>query len=220
MKLSIVVPCYNEELNIPTFYSEVTKLEKDLPESTLFEFIFVNDGSADNTITIIKELSEKDSSVKYIDFSRNFGKEAAMLAGLEASSGDYVVVMDADLQDPPSLIPEMYELIKDGEYERIATRRMNRKGEPIIRSFFARQFYRIINKISNVKIVDGARDFSMMSRKMVNSVLSLKERSRFTKGIFEWPGYKTKWISFSNHERHAGNTKWSFWKFLLIPLRE
>ncbi len=218
MKLSIVVPCYNEELNIPTFYSEVTKLEKDLPKGTLFEFIFVNDGSADNTITIIKELSEKDSSVKYIDFSRNFGKEAAMLAGLEASSGDYVVVMDADLQDPPSLIPEMYELIKDGEYERIATRRMNRKGEPIIRSFFARQFYRIINKISNVKIVDGARDFSMMSRKMVNSVLSLKERSRFTKGIFEWPGYKTKWISFSNHERHAGNTKWSFWKLFAYSI--
>lgn len=218
MMLSVVVPCYNEENNIPSFHGEIDKISSELADDVEWEFIFVNDGSKDKTLTVLKELSKTDNRVKYISFSRNFGKEAAMLAGLEASSGDYVVVIDADLQDPPSLIPEMYEIMRTGEYERVATRRINRNGEPPVRSFFARMFYKIINKISNVKIVDGARDFSMMSRRMVDSVLSLKEKTRFTKGIFEWPGYNTKWLSFNNQERNAGNSKWSFWKLVAYSI--
>lgn len=212
MKISIIVPCYNEECNVRPFYNEIIKLAERLPEDTQLELIFVNDGSRDHTIDIVKDLAQSDSMVKYIDFSRNFGKEAAMLAGLEHAAGDYVVVIDADLQDPPSLIPEMYDIIRNGDCERVATRRVDRKGEPPVRSFFARMFYRLINKISDVKIVDGARDFSMMSRKMVNSVLSLKEKNRFSKGLFEWAGYKTKWLEFKNHNRNAGASKWSFWK--------
>lgn len=212
MKISIIVPCYNEECNVRPFYNEIIKLPERLPEDTQLELIFVNDGSRDHTIDIVKDLAQSDSMVKYIDFSRNFGKEAAMLAGLEHAAGDYVVVIDADLQDPPSLIPEMYDIIRNGDCERVATRRVDRKGEPPVRSFFARMFYRLINKISDVKIVDGARDFSMMSRKMVNSVLSLKEKNRFSKGLFEWAGYKTKWLEFKNHNRNAGASKWSFWK--------
>lgn len=212
MLISIVVPCYNEESNVTAFYDEIQKIQPELPDDTELELIFVNDGSKDRTIEIVKDLAEKDNIVKYIDFSRNFGKEAAMLAGLEYAGGDYVVVIDADLQDPPSLIPKMYEIIRGSDYERVATRRVDRKGEPPVRSFFARMFYKLINKISDVKIVDGARDFSMMSRKMVNSVLSLKEKNRFSKGLFEWAGYKTKWLEFKNHSRNAGTSKWSFWK--------
>lgn len=212
MKISVVVPCYNEESNIEPFYHEMKKLPEHLPLDTELEVIFVNDGSRDNTIDEVKKLAGIDPVIKYIDFSRNFGKEAAMLAGLEYAGGDYVVVIDADLQDPPSLIPKMYDIIRNGDYERVATRRVDRKGEPPIRSFFAKMFYKLINKISDVKIVDGARDFSMMSRKMVNSVLSLKEKNRFSKGLFEWAGYKTKWLEFKNHSRNAGSSKWSFWK--------
>ena len=212
MKISIIVPCYNEESNVRAFYNEILMLPEKLPEGTELELIFVNDGSRDKTMEIIKELARSDSMVKYIDFSRNFGKESAMLAGLEHAGGDYIVVIDADLQDPPSLIPEMYNIIRNGDYERVATRRVDRKGEPPIRSFFAGMFYKLINKISDVKIVDGARDFSMMSRKMVDSVLSLKEKNRFSKGLFEWAGYKTKWLEFKNHSRNAGSSKWSFWK--------
>ncbi|MBO4877283.1 MAG: glycosyltransferase family 2 protein [Ruminococcus sp.] len=212
MLISITVPCYNEEKNIPAFYNVITEVAAGFEEGVDFEFIFVNDGSKDETYRVMKEYSEKDSRVKYVSFSRNFGKEAAMLAGLEAASGDYVVVIDADLQDPPELIKDMYQLMKSGEYERIATRRVDRKGEPVIRSFFAKTFYKLINKISNVKIVDGARDYSMMSRRMVDSVLSLKEKSRFTKGLFEWPGYKTKWLEFNNVARNEGGSKWSFFK--------
>lgn len=218
MKLSVIAPCYNEENNIHPFYDEMQKTVGQLPKSVEFEFIFVNDGSSDNTYQTVLGLSRIDSCVKYISFTRNFGKEAALLAGLEASTGDYVVVMDVDLQDPPSLIPEMYELMQTGEYDRIATKRINRDGEPVIRSFFARCFYKLINRISDVKIVDGARDFSMMSRRMVDSILSLKERSRFTKGLLEWPGYNTKWLSFGNIERNEGNTKWSFWKLFFYSI--
>ena len=212
MKLSVIVPCYNEESNISPFVEEIEAVKGKMHKDTDWELIFVNDGSIDKTFEKILELSEKHQYIKYICFSRNFGKEAAMLAGLEAASGDYIVIIDADLQDPPSLIPEMFELISTGKYDRIATRRNDRKGEPVIRSFFARLFYKLINKISDVKIVDGARDFSMMTRRMVNSILSLNERSRFTKGIFEWAGYNTYWISFSNNERNKGASKWSFAK--------
>lgn len=214
MKLSVVTPCYNEESNIVPFFDEICSVGKAIPQDTELELIYVDDGSSDKTFEKIHELALKNDWVKYIQFSRNFGKEAAMLAGLEAASGDYIVMLDADLQDPPSLIPEMLDLIKTGEYDRIATKRNDRKGEPPIRSFFARMFYKLINKISDVKIVDGARDFSMMSRRMVNSILSLKERTRFTKGIFEWAGYRTYWLSFSNNARNEGSSKWSFFKLL------
>lgn len=214
MKLSVVTPCYNEESNIVPFFDEICSVSKSIPEDTVLELIYVDDGSSDKTFEKIHELALKNAWVKYIQFSRNFGKEAAMLAGLEAASGDYIVMLDADLQDPPSLIPEMLDLIKTGEYDRIATKRSDRNGEPPIRSFFARMFYKLINKISDVKIVDGARDFSMMSRRMVNSILSLKERTRFTKGIFEWAGYRTYWLSFSNNARNEGSSKWSFFKLL------
>ena len=214
MKLSVVTPCYNEEANIVPFFDEICSVSKSIPEDTVLDLIYVDDGSSDKTFEKIHELALKNAWVKYIQFSRNFGKEAAMLAGLEAASGDYIVMLDADLQDPPSLIPEMLDLIKTGEYDRIATKRSDRNGEPPIRSFFARMFYKLINKISDVKIVDGARDFSMMSRRMVNSILSLKGRTRFTKGIFEWAGYRTYWLSFSNNARNEGSSKWSFFKLL------
>ena len=214
MLTSVCVPCYNEEQNIEAFYDRVSALREKLRSKTDFEFIFVNDGSKDNTLGLLRELAARDRDCKYISFSRNFGKEAAMLAGLEASKGDRVVVIDADLQDPPELIGDMLELMETGGYDRIATRRKDRKGEPVIRSFFARMFYKVINKISDTKIVDGARDFSMMSRRMTDAVLSLKERTRFTKGIFEWPGYKTKWLEFENNARNGGATKWSFLKLL------
>ena len=210
--LSIVTPCFNEGENIERFFQEICSIKEQLPEELQLELVYVDDGSSDDTYERIYALSKKATYVKYVRFSRNFGKEAAMLAGLEAATGDYIVIIDADLQDPPSKIPEMYRLISTGKYDRIATKRIDRKGEPIIRSFFAKMFYKLINKLSDVKIVDGARDFSMMTRRMVNSILSMRERSRFTKGIFEWAGYRTYWLAFNNHERAGGTTKWSFAK--------
>ena len=215
-KISLVVPCYNEQEVIELFYEEVSKVKKNIAGAT-FEIIFVNDGSKDNSLNLMRKLSE-NKDVRYISFSRNFGKEAAMLAGLEASTGDYVAIMDADLQDPPSLLKDMFELLETGEYDCVATRRVSRKGEPIIRSFFARMYYRIINRISKTEIVDGARDFRLMTRKMVNSVLSVTEYNRFSKGIFSWVGYRTKWLEYENIERAAGTTKWSFFKLFLYSL--
>lgn len=215
-KISLVVPCYNEQEVIKIFYAEIQKIKKDFNNVT-FEIIFVNDGSKDKTLELMRELSKNDD-VRYVSFSRNFGKEAAMYAGLEASTGDYVAIMDADLQDPPALLKEMYEILESCEYDSVATRRVTRKGEPVIRSFFARLYYKIINKISKTEIVDGARDFRLMTRQMVNSVLSLKEYNRFSKGIFSWVGYRTKWLEYENVERAAGETKWSFWKLFLYSL--
>ncbi len=215
-KISLVVPCYNEQEVIKLFYDEVQKIKKDF-KNVSFEIIFVNDGSKDRTLELMRELSKNDD-VRYVSFSRNFGKEAAMYAGLEASTGDYVAIMDADLQDPPALLKEMYEILESREYDSVATRRVTRKGEPVIRSFFARLYYKIINKISKTEIVDGARDFRLMTRQMVDSVLSLKEYNRFSKGIFSWVGYRTKWLEYENVERAAGETKWSFWKLFLYSL--
>lgn len=217
-KISIIVPCYNEEQTVSLFYNEIVKIAKTIKKD--FEFIFVNDGSIDKTIDLVKKLSKKDKRVKYISFSRNFGKEAAMYAGLELSSGDYVAIMDADLQDPPSLLPEMIKILEDKncDYDTVATRRVNRKGEPPIRSFFARKFYKIINKMSKIEMVDGARDFRLMKRQVVNSILELKEYNRYSKGLFAFVGYKTKWLEFENIERIAGETKWSFWKLFLYAI--
>lgn len=215
--ISIVIPCYFEEETLPYFYEEITKVSDKMTEVD-FEYIFVNDGSKDNTLDILKQLSIKDKRVRFISLSRNFGKESAMYAGLEYSKGDFVAIMDADLQDPPSLLPEMYEgIIKDG-YDCVATRRVNRKGEPPIRSFFARMFYKIMNKISKADIVDGARDFRLMKRKVVNAILKLGEYNRFSKGIFGWVGFKTKWLEYENIERAHGETKWSFWKLLIYSI--
>lgn len=210
-KISIIVPCYNEQEAIPYFYKEIKKVMKEMNKLT-FELIFINDGSKDKTIEQIKSLANKDNIVRYISFSRNFGKEAAMYAGLEHSTGDYVAIMDADLQDPPSLLPEMYRIIKEDNYDCVGTRRVNRKGEPPIRSFFARCFYKIINKISKTEMVDGARDYRLMSRPAVDAIISLKEYNRYSKGLFSFVGFDTKWIEYENIERVAGETKWSFWK--------
>ena len=215
-KISLVVPCYNEEAVIKLFYAEIQKIEKNFTDVE-FEIIFINDGSRDKTLELMRELSKNDD-VRYVSFSRNFGKEAAMYAGLEASSGDYVAIMDADLQDPPALLKKMYEILESGEYDSVATRRVTRKGEPVIRSFFARLYYKIINKISKTEIVDGARDFRLMTRQMVNAVLEVKEYNRFSKGIFSWVGFRTKWLEYENIERAAGETKWSFWKLFLYSL--
>lgn len=217
-KISIIVPCYNEEQAIPYFYEEITKVAKDLNYD--FEFIFVNDGSKDKTIEIVKEYAKKDKRVKFIHFSRNFGKEAAMYAGLELSTGDYVAIMDADLQDPPVLLPQMVSILEDenSDYDSVGTRRVTRKGEPPIRSFFARKFYKIINKMSKIEMVDGARDYRLMKRQVVNSILELKEYNRYSKGLFEFVGYNTKWLEFENVERVAGETKWSFWKLFLYAI--
>lgn len=216
-KITIIVPCYNEEAVLPLFYEEITKTAAEMKELD-FELLFVNDGSSDKTLDILRDLHQKDKRVRYISFSRNFGKEAAMYAGFENSTGDYVAVMDADLQDPPSMLPEMYKTIKEDGYDSVATRRVTRAGEPPIRSFFARMFYKIINKISNTDIVDGARDYRLMTRQMVDSILSMKEYNRFSKGIFGWVGFKTKWLVYENVERAAGETKWSFWKLFVYSL--
>ena len=210
-KISIIVPCFNEEQAIPIFYREIEKVSSEMADAE-FEYIFVNDGSKDKTEQVIRGLAERDEKVKYISFSRNFGKESAMYAGMKSASGDYVVIMDVDLQDPPALIPKMYEAVRGGVYDCAATRRVNRKGEARIRSFFARAFYKLINHISQTEIVDGARDFRMMSRRMVDSILSMCEYNRFSKGIFSWVGFETKWIGYENVNRSAGETKWSFWK--------
>ena len=210
-KISVVVSCFNEEEALPFFYKEIKKLEKEM-NYVDFEYIFVDDGSKDKTLSILKDFSKKDKKVKYLSFSRNFGKESAMYAGLKYSKGDYVTLMDADLQDPPALLPEMYKYIKEEGYDQVGTRRSNRKGEPVIRSFFAKMFYKLINKMSKVEMVDGARDYRLMSRQVVDSILSLEEYNRYSKGLFSFVGYKTKWLDYNNVERVAGKTKWSFWK--------
>ena len=211
-KISVVVSCYNEEESLPLFYKEMERVRKEDFQDVEFEYIFVNDGSKDNTLKEIKNLRENDSKVRYISFSRNFGKEAAMFAGLEAAEGDYITLMDADLQDPPSLLRQMYDYIKNDGYDCIGTRRVTRKGEPPIRSFFARIFYKLINKMSKVEMVDGARDYRLMTRQMVDAILQLKEYNRYSKGLFSFVGFNTKWIEYENVERVAGETKWSFWK--------
>lgn len=203
--LDIVVPCYNEEEMLPIFYNEVSNNLKNIN----WNVIFVNDGSNDNTLEVIKKLKNSYDNVKYISFSRNFGKESAIYAGLDYSTGDYIVLMDADLQDPPSLIPEMLKYIS--KYDIVGTRRVTRKGEPIIRSFFARLFYKIANKITKIELVDGARDFRLMKREVINAILDLKEYNRFSKGIFQWVGFETKWLEYENIERQKGETSWSFW---------
>ena len=204
-KISVIVSCYNEQESIPYFYEEITKISKKMKDLD-FEYLFVNDGSKDNTLKIVKELAEKDDRVKYVSFSRNFGKEAAMYAGLKYADGDYITLMDADLQDPPALLPEMYRLIKEEGYDSVGTRRVTRKGEPPIRSFFARCFYKLINKMSKVEMVDGARDYRLMTRQVVDSITSLEEYNRYSKGLFSFVGYNTKWLEYENIERVAGET--------------
>lgn len=216
-KLSLIIPCFNEQESLPYFYDAINEVSK-IMEQQEFEFIFINDGSNDNTLSLLKNLSYIDKRVKYISFSRNFGKESAMYAGLSKSTGDYVAIMDADMQDPPSLLPEMYSYVSSGEYDSVATRRVTRDGEPPIRSFFARLFYKIINKMSKTDIVDGARDFRLMNRKMVDAIISMGEYNRFSKGIFGWVGFNTMWLPYVNVERVAGETKWSFWKLFLYSL--
>jgi len=216
--LSAIVPCYNEEENVPYFYEEFLKNESFFKENNLdFELWYIDDGSKDKTAEEVKKLIQKDSRVHLLTFSRNFGKDAAIFAGFEKAKGDYVACMDADLQDPPSLLPEMFENIWQG-YDMVATRRVNRKGEPPIRSFFARMFYRLMNKISDAQIADGARDFRLMTRPAADAIVSMREYNRFTKGIFGWVGFKTKWLEFDNVERKKGETKWSFWKLFIYSL--
>ena len=216
--LSIIVPCYNEEENIPIFYTEVKKQEAFFRGNNIeFEIIFIDDGSADGTVEAVKTLRKQDNRVHLVSFSRNFGKEAGIIAGLENANGDYITLMDVDLQDPPSLLPEMYQYIEQG-YDSVATRRVDRKGEPPIRSFFARCFYSFMGKISETEIVDGARDYRLITRQVAEGILSMEEYNRFSKGIFSWVGYKTKWIEYENVERAAGETKWSFWKLFLYSL--
>lgn len=208
--ITLIIPCYNEEESIPLFYQETSHVLTGMDCD--HEFLFINDGSSDKTLDILKELAETDETVKYLSFSRNFGKEAAMYAGFCNASGDYIAVIDADLQDPPSLLPKMLEILSSGTYDSVATRRLNRTGEPPVRSFFARKFYQIINRISDADIVDGARDFRLMTREMLEAILSMDEYNRFSKGIFGWVGFRTYWLPFQNVERVAGQTKWSFWK--------
>ena len=217
--LSVIVPCYNEQENIQDFYDELMKNEAFFKERDVdIELVYVNDGSTDKTVDMVKELNNKDKRVKLVSFSRNFGKEAAIYAGLEKTAGDYVVIMDCDLQDPPALLPEMYKAVEEEGYDSVATRRVNRKGEPPIRSFFARMFYKMINRMSKTEIVDGARDYRFMTRQFVDAVLSVKEYNRFSKGIFGWVGFKNKWIEFENVERRKGETKWSFWKLFMYAI--
>ena len=216
--LSVIVPCYNEEENVRDFYDELCKNTDFFHEKQIeFEILYVDDGSKDQTVSEVKKLHKEDGRVRLISFSRNFGKEAAIYAGLQKCRGDLAVLMDADLQDPPSLLPEMYSYIEQG-YDSVATRRVTRKGDPVIRSFFARMFYRLMNRISRTEIVDGARDYRLMTRPVVDAILSMSEYNRFTKGIFGWVGYDTKWLEYENVERKKGETKWSFWKLFLYSL--
>lgn len=212
-KISIVVPMYNEQESLGILYKELNRVTDTLPEYE-FEYLFVNDGSSDATLAEIRQLAEKDKRVRYVSFSRNFGKEAALYAGLKNATGDYVATMDADLQDPPALLPQMIAMIEAGDCDNVATRRVNRKGEPPIRSFFAKCFYKVMRHLSHIEIADGARDYRLMSRSMVDSIVSVSEYNRFSKGIFAWVGYETKWLEFENVERSAGETKWSFWKLV------
>ena len=207
--ISLIVPCYNEEKALPLFYEEATRVISTMDAD--FEMLFVNDGSRDNTLQVLKELAEKDPRVVYLSFARNFGKESAMYAGFCNAKGDYVAVLDADLQDPPSLLPEMLKILETGDYDSVATRRVDRKGEPPVRSWFARKFYKLINRHSDADIVDGARDFRLMKRDMVDAILAMGEYNRFSKGIYGWVGFRTYWMPFENVERVAGETKWSFW---------
>ncbi|CCO12171.2 glycosyl transferase 2 family protein [Carnobacterium maltaromaticum LMA28] len=216
--ISIVVPCFNEEESIPLFYAALEKERESLINADI-EYIFVNDGSKDNTLNVLRILAKEDKErVKFISFSRNFGKEAGLYAGLQQATGDYVAVMDVDLQDPPEMLPEMLQIIREEEYDCVGTRRVSRDGEPPIRSFFARQFYRIINNISETEIVDGARDYRLMTRQMVNAILSMEEYNRFSKGIFSWVGFDTKYLEYKNQERVAGETSWSFWSLFKYSL--
>ena len=216
-KLTMVVPAYNEEEALPIFYAEAYRVEAELPGVEI-EYLFIDDGSSDGTLEVLRDLHKKDARVRYVSFSRNFGKEAAIYAGLQNAAGDYVAILDADLQDPPALLPEMLQAIEEEGYDCVGSRRVTRKGEPPIRSFFARMFYRIMNKISSADIVDGARDFQLMNRKVVKAILSMGEYNRFSKGIFGWVGFRKKWLEYENIERSAGETKWSFWKLFLYAL--
>ena len=211
--LSVIVPCYNEEQALPLFIEELALIMQEMEELE-FEVVLINDGSKDNTKEVMIELAKADERIQYISFSRNFGKEAAIYAGLQYARGEYVVLMDADMQDPPALLPEMFKAIKEEGYDSAATRRVSRKGEPLLRSFFARKFYKVMNSISNTELVDGARDYRLMNRKFVDALLELQEYNRFSKGLFGWVGFKNKWIEFENVERIAGETKWSFWSLL------
>lgn len=217
--ISVIVPCFNEQEALPYFYKEICRVAEDFKKKDVeMEFIFIDDGSTDATLDTIKTYAKGDARVHYVSFSRNFGKESAIYAGLETAKGDYAVLMDADLQDPPALLMEMYTAITEEGYDSVATRRVTRKGEPPIRSLFARVFYKIMNKISDIDLVDGARDYRLMKRVMVDAILSMSEYNRFTKGIFGWVGFKTKWIEYENTERVAGETKWSFWKLFKYSL--
>lgn len=215
--ISLVIPCYNEEESVVILYEEIKKVSNVLDRYEM-EYLFVDDGSDDKTLEILKELSEDDKRVKYISFSKNFGKESAMYAGLCNAHGDYVAILDADMQDPPMLLPEMIKCLETQDYDSVATRRVTRKGEPIVRSAFARMFYKIMNRISDADIMDGARDFRLMKRQMVDAIISMGEHNRFSKGIFGWVGFHTCWIPYENTERVAGETKWNFWKLLKYSL--
>ena len=215
--ISIVIPCYNEEEALPVYYREMCRIMKEMAD-TEFELLFVDDGSTDRTLDILKEMNENDARCRYLSFSRNFGKEAALYAGLKNAGGDYVATMDVDMQDPPGLLPEMYRILKEENYDSVATRRSTRTGEPRIRSFLSESFYKFINKISRTEIVNGARDYRLMKRKMVDAVLGMSEYNRFSKGIFEWVGFRTKWLEFQNVGRCAGETKWSVKKLFMYSL--
>jgi len=215
-KVSIVVPCFNEEASICSFYEDVKKVLSQLNKE--YEIIFVDDGSWDNTLDILRRLSDEDKCCRFISFSRNFGKEAAMLAGLQAVKGDYIITMDVDGQDPPSLIPDMLEAVVSGGYDCAGCRRVNRIGEPLVRSFFARRFYKLMKKITDIEIVDGARDFRVMNVKFLKALLTLPERNRFSKGIYPWIGFKTKWFEYKNIERLKGKSKWSIWKLFMYSM--
>ena len=208
--ISLIIPCYNEQESLPIFYREVTSVARRMDSE--YELLFVDDGSKDRTLPILKELAAQDEHVTYFSFSRNFGKEAAMYAGFCNAKGDYIAVMDADMQDPPSLLPQMTAILESGEYDSVATRRTSRTGEPPIRSWFAKRFYRLVNRISDADIVDGARDFRLMRREMAEAIVSMGEYNRFSKGIFGWIGFRTYWMPYDNIERAAGETKWNFWK--------
>lgn len=217
-KVSLIIPCFNEADGLPEFDKEINRMMSGLSDHC-FEIIYVDDGSTDNTLQTIRKFSKEQEAVKYISFSRNFGKEAAMYAGFCNATGDYVAVMDADLQDPPALLPDMLKILESGEYDSVATRRVSRKGEPVIRSFCARQFYKLINRISDADIVDGARDYRLMTRDMTDAIVALGERNRFSKGIYGWIGYRTYWYPYENVQRIAGETKWSFWKLLKYSIQ-
>ena len=216
-KITVIVPCFNEQDALPIYYKEMCRVMHKMPEVEI-EILFVDDGSTDRTLSVMKDLNSLDEKCKYLSFSRNFGKEAAIYAGLKNATGDYVAIMDVDLQDPPELLPQMYQILEEGEYDNVATKRSTRKGEPVIRSFLSETFYKCINKISKTEIVSGARDYRLMNRRTVDAVLEMSEYNRFSKGIFEWVGFRTKWLEFENVERSAGETKWSIRKLFTYSL--